>query len=242
MTIPALAPLFRGPLEPFAGRLTLTDVEGSRPGADLLDEAVLAREIDRFALRYGAGTDRRAVASIWSKHHFVTAMPAAIAANLILDLDLPMALADLRVAQDAEGHTGALVLPNAGTPLPPDAGEARFDRLIEGHLEPLIATLAAVTGGAKRVFWSNAGNVFDYIVRETGESGLAAPAAVAHGMAVMAQRRRGGRPNPLFEPVSYPAGGARLRRVCCLRYLAPGVGYCGTCPIAPEGRDADDGD
>lgn len=242
MTIPALAPLFRGPLEPFAEHLTLTDVAGSRPGADLLDEAALSREIDRFAVRYGRGADRRAAASIWSKHHFAAAMPAALAANLILGLDLPMALAGLRVAPDADGRTRTLVLPNAGTPLPPDAGEARFDRLIEGHIAPLIAALAAVTGASKRVFWSNAGNVFDYIVRESGERGLAEPAAVAHGMEVMAQRRRGGRPNPLFAPVSYPAEGVRLRRVCCIRYLAPGVGYCGTCPIAPEGRDAHIGD
>lgn len=239
MTIPALAPLFRGPLEPFADCLTLAPADGARRAADLLDRVVLRAEIDRLAAAYGDG-DRRAVASIWSKSHFSTLMPAALAANLFLDLDLPVALHEVAVAADELGRTRRIALPDAGAPLAPGVGEARFDRLIDGHLEPLIAALAAVSGTAPKVFWSNAGNVFDYVVRGAGGLG-AGTAGVEAGLSLMAQRRRQGRPNPLYAPVSYPPGG-RLRRVCCLRYLAPNVGYCGTCPVAPEGAAAADGD
>lgn len=236
MTIHALARLFRGPLEPFADSLTLAPAEGARAAADLLDHATLRALIDRLAADYGDG-DRRAVASIWSKSHFSTLMPAVLAANLLLDLDLPVTLGEVAVVADERGLTCRLALPHEGAPLG-DPGEARFDRLIEGHLEPLIGALAAVSGAAPKIFWSNAGNVFDFIIRGVGD--LGAPAAgVEAGFALMAERRRHGRPNPLYAPVSYPAGG-RLRRVCCLRYLAPGVGYCGTCPVIPEGVAAAD--
>lgn len=237
MTIPALAGLFRGPLEPFADSLTLEPVEGARAGADLLDPDTLRGLIERLATQYGDG-DRRAVASLWSKSHFSTLMPAALAANLLLGLDLPVALGEVAVATDEHGATSRIVLSGAGRPFEPGIGEARFERLIEGHLEPLIATLSAVSGASKKVFWSNAGNVFDFIVRGAGNLG-ADPAGVEAGLALMAERRRRGRPNPLYAPVSYPPGG-RLRRVCCLRYLAPDVGYCGTCPIVPDGAAASD--
>lgn len=237
MTIPALARLFRGPLEPFADSLTLAPAEGARPAADLLEPETLRGLIDRLAAHYGDG-DRRAVASLWSKSHFSTLMPAALAANLLLDLDLPVTLDEASVVADERGRTLRVALPHGGAPLDPERGEARFDRLIDGHLEPLIAALAAVSGASKKVFWSNAGNVFDFIVRGAGDLG-APVAGVEAGLAVMAERRRYGRPNPLYAPVSYPPSG-RVRRVCCLRYLAPGVGYCGTCPVIPEGVAAAD--
>lgn len=237
MTIPALAPLFRGPLERFSDSLTLAPVEGARAAADLLNRETLGALIERLAADYGDG-DRRAVASIWSKSHFSALMPVVLAANLLLDLDLPVTLGEVALVADERGRTRRFALPHGGEALGPEAGETRFDRLIDGHLEPLIAALAAVSGASPKVFWSNAGNVFDFIVRGAGDLGADA-AGVEAGLALMAARRRRGRPNPLYAPVSYPAGG-RVRRVCCLRYLASGVGYCGTCPVIPEGAAAAD--
>ncbi|HEY0292396.1 MAG TPA: hypothetical protein VGC51_08670, partial [Hansschlegelia sp.] len=63
MTIPALAPLFTGPLERFSDSLTLAPVEGARAAADLLNRETLGALIERLAADYGDG-DRRAVASI----------------------------------------------------------------------------------------------------------------------------------------------------------------------------------
>ncbi|MET0315099.1 MAG: siderophore-iron reductase FhuF [Hansschlegelia sp.] len=231
MSIPALAPLFRGALEPFADCLTLTPTATMRAGSDLLDRETLRDTIDHLALTYGDG-DRRAVASIWSKHHFSALMPATLAANLLIDLELPVALDDVSVVSDAEGRTRKIVLRAGGAKLSDDRFETRFDALIDGHVTPLIAVLSAVTGASPRVFWSNAGNVFDYVVRGALELG-AAPSAVEVGLRLMTERRRKGRPNPLYAPVSYLPEGGRVRRVCCLRYLAPEVGYCGACPIAP---------
>ncbi len=229
--IEALAPLFKGPLEPFAECLTTDPVVGARPSAELLDPYVLRERIDRLALSYGDG-DRRAVASIWSKHHFSTLMPAALAANLALDLELPVALAETRVVADFEGRTRRIVLSGAGTALALDQAEARFDALIDQHLEPLIAALAGVVDASPKIFWSNAGNVFDYVVRAAGH---ASPAAgVEAGIALMKERRRKGRPNPLYAPIRRLSDGRRVRRVCCLRYLTPRTDYCGTCPL-PRG-------
>ncbi|MFD1702963.1 siderophore-iron reductase FhuF [Methylopila henanensis] len=232
MTIPALAPLFKGPLEPFADALTLGPIENARPGADLLDRAVLRELIERLAPNYGDG-DRRAVASIWSKSHFSTLMPSALAANLLLDIDLPIAIDRVGIVSDDMGRTEQIVLEHAGEPLSAGLAEHRFDDLIEAHVAPLIAALASVSGASTKVFWSNAGNVFDYVVRETRRLAASTTGSDA-GLALMAKRRKAGRPNPLYATVSYPPGGGRIRRVCCLRYLAPNISYCGTCPIAPQ--------
>jgi ferric iron reductase protein FhuF len=232
MTIPALAALFRGPLEPFADSLTLAPAADARPASHLLDRAALRDLIDRLARSYGDG-DRRAVASIWSRHHFATLMPATLAANLLLDVELPVALDSAAIVADPEGRTRRIALRDAGAPFAPGRAETRFDLLIDDHLEPLIEALAAVSRASPKVFWSNAGNVFDYVVHEAAKLG-AAPAAVEIGLRLMSERYRGGRPNPLHAPMRRSADGRRLRRVCCVRYLAPGVGYCGACPITPR--------
>lgn len=232
MTIPALAPLFTGPLEPFADSLTLAPCEGAHPASDLLDHAVLRDRIECLAPSYGDG-DRRAVASIWSKSHFSALMPAALAANLLLDIDLPIAIDRVDLVSDELGRTKQIVLPHPGKRLPAGEAGGRFDELIDAHVAPLVATLAKVSGASPKVFWSNVGNVFEFVIQKSRDLGASAAASDA-GLALMAARKTAGRPNPLYAPISYPPEGGRLRRVCCLRYLAPAVGYCGTCPITPE--------
>ncbi|MET0314515.1 MAG: siderophore-iron reductase FhuF, partial [Hansschlegelia sp.] len=137
------------------------------------------------------------------------------------------------VNADDQGRTRQIVLPEAGGPFEAAEDETRFDALVDGHLTPLIDALATIAGCSPKVFWSNAGNVFEYVIASAGGLG-ADPRAVEAGVALMAGRRRRGRSNPLFAPISYPPDGRRVRRVCCLRYFAPDVGYCGTCPISQD--------
>ncbi|WP_092160080.1 (2Fe-2S)-binding protein [Bosea sp. CRIB-10] len=80
--------------------------------------------------------------------------------------------------------------------------------------------------------------MFDFIVRRV-EQVVGARPPVADALTLMAARRLpDGRPNRLFDPVRYPEykdGPTRLRRVCCIRYLIPELGYCSTCPL-PDAR------
>ncbi|MGU3494791.1 siderophore-iron reductase FhuF [Xanthobacteraceae bacterium A53D] len=224
--IPELAPLFAGDLAPYAAALTLTD-EGrpSDPGTALLDPAFLDARLTLFARRF-AVPERRAVASLWAKHHFSNVLTPVLGANLALGRALPVALADIRHMANDGGATCTLVLPHAGTPA--CGGVERFLPLMDGHLRPLIAALAKTSGLAPKVLWSNFGNLFENVVHAI--AGMGIPAA-ADGTALMAARRLpDGTPNPLFEPVRRTAEG-RIRRVCCLRYLMAELDYCSTCPL-----------
>ncbi|XYD11601.1 siderophore-iron reductase FhuF [Methylobacterium sp. NMS12] len=104
----------------------------------------------------------------------------------------------------------------------------------------MVDALAAVSGVAPRVLWSNAGNIFEFVVRRT--QGLPQEGGAGHAAAarVLTSRRRSGAPNPLFEPIRYvpeagdaPGGSPprRVRKVCCLRYFIPDQSLCGACPL-----------
>ncbi|GGF58279.1 siderophore-iron reductase FhuF [Azorhizobium oxalatiphilum] len=224
--IPALAPLFTGPLAPYADALGLAPQDaGSEPATALLDPEMLNRRLDQFARRF-TQPERRAVASLWAKHHFSNVLTPVIAANLMLGRDLPVALAETRLIADAGGATRTLILPHAGTPV--STGAERFRPLMEGHLRPLITAVAKTSGVGPKVLWSNFGNLFENIVHTATQMKL--PAA-QDGLALMAARRLpDGTANPLFEPIRRTAEG-RTRRVCCVRYLMAELDYCTTCPL-----------
>lgn len=223
--IPELAPLFTGELAPFANALRLGPADGAEAGTDLLSPEILDARLHAFARRWPA-PDRRAVASVWAKHHFSNVLTPVIAASLLMGRDLPVGLTDIQTLTAGDGTTTALILPHLGGRA--DAGMGRFLPLIDGHLRPLIDALARNVRVAPKVIWSNFGNQFEALIRQGDTMGVA---AAADGDALMAVRRLpDGAPNPLFEPIRYGEG-RRVRRVCCLRYLIQELDYCGTCPL-----------
>lgn len=235
-----LAQLYTGPLE----ALTPPLVSAQAPldavdGAMLLDASRLESLLDRFAAEYGHG-DRRAVASLWSKWHFNATLAPALAANLLLDRDLPVALEQVRLVLSPVGTTERLCLAHEGTPLAVQSGLTRFSTLLDLHLTPLIEVLSGLSGAAPRVFWSNVGNVFEYFVSVIDQHPLASASALDEARLLLESRDfPDGRRNPLYRPVRYIESGhgeaQRVRKLCCLRYLLPSVGYCGNCPL--EGCD-----
>lgn len=233
--IPAFAPLFTGELAVYGDRFVLAaDVPSPSPGRDLRDAVQVSRLLDRFsAQRYPAG-DRRAIASLWAKQHFATLLPPFLALALIgkREVDLDLDVIGCTFAPD--GVTTQIHLGDIGRPATATDPFARFLPLLDGHLEPLIATLAAASGVSRKVLWSNAGNMFDFIARRV-EHAVGRNSATADALALMTTKRLpNGKPNPLFEPVRYHdrgSGQERLRRLCCIRYLLPDLGYCSACPL-----------
>ncbi|MCJ2036120.1 siderophore-iron reductase FhuF [Methylobacterium sp. J-068] len=233
MSLDALAPLFSGPLSAYEGRLVpFADARPGLSGTALLEPATLSAHLARFARTYpDVAPDPRAVASIWSKHHFAALVVPTLAASLILGRTLPVALDAIAVVSDAEGRTLALKLRDAGAPAP---GPERFAPLIEGHIRPLAAALAAVSGLAPRVIWGNAGNVLDAILNKAELAAACDPSGLAAARDLIRHRcGPDGRPNPLFDAVRYvgPEAATRQRKVCCLRYLIPAQTLCAACPL-----------
>lgn len=237
--IPAFASLFSGDLAVYRDRFVLaSDVAAPSAGSDLADPERLAELLARFGNRRYPGADRRAVASLWAKQHFATLLPPFLAIALLAEREIDVGIDAIGCIFSDEGVTQSIHLRDAGKPAAPADAFQRFVPLMDGHLVPMITALAAASGVSRKVLWSNAGNMFDFIVRRV-EQAVGARPAVMDALTLMATRRLpDGRPNPLFDPVRYPDDGGRrkrVRRVCCIRYLIPDLGYCSTCPL-PEAR------
>lgn len=235
--IPALAPLFIADFSHYRDVLVLED--DPRPGmplSTLLTPEVFTSVLHRFGQQY-PDSDRRGLASVWSKYYFIKLIPPVVAASLILEHRLPLRLEQLQVMLDEQGMPLGFKLPDPGqrwAPAPRDAFQ-RFDELIEGHLRPFIDTVATLTRLSPKVLWSNAGNYLEWLL---GVLASAIPHAdLSQGHALLnAPTLQDGRRNRLYQPVRYVrvAGHAELkrqRRVCCVRYRVNGLAYCENCPL-----------
>lgn len=239
---PLLAPLYRGPL---------ADLEPPRapaaaaiPLSRLEDPEWLRPAIAAFATAHGHD-DELAAASQWSKHYMAAAVVPAVVANLLLARD---------IATPGTGSAGALLTDDnrvfaitlADDLAPVSASEAgRFAGLIDDLILPVANALAGLTGASPRVFTSNAGNVFEYITSVVADHPDAPDGAAEPAYQLMARRRQpDGRTNPLYQPVRYYTDAEgnrhRVRRLCCIRYRAANLDYCGNCPLLAENQAIQD--
>ncbi|KFC63277.1 Ferric iron reductase [Bosea sp. LC85] len=237
--IPSLAPCFPEALAWYKDKLALPGEHVSvMPGRDLLDGVVIEGLMSRFARTYPGG-DRRALVSMWTQWHFAALVIPTAAAILMLDRDLPIDLDQVGIAQHEDGRTAALVITHDGKP---HAGAAdRFARLVDGHVEPLVRHVASQFGVSQRVLWTNAAAILEWTVQGALTTGQVHPVALSEArLWLERQTDAAGRRNPMCGAVRYPlldGEPTRQRKVCCLRYLLPGVAGCGSlCPL-PEISD-----
>ncbi len=242
--IPALSRLsflLAGPYAFYRDVLTLAD--DPRPalsGRELIRPETLDTLMRRFRPK-DANNDRRAVASLWSKEYFLRLVPPVAAANLLLSWHLPVGLDEFSIIVGPDGLPQAFKLPHEGLAMAPTGVDpfARFDALLDKNMAVLIDALAAHVQISPRVLWCNGGDYFDRLMVALKQSGLVPQALTAAGQSILTEpRRTDGRSNPMYQPIRYErvlkADGTtnivRQPRVCCIRYLLPGVPYCGNCP------------
>lgn len=240
-TVSDLAGLFAGDLARFAGSLRGDDGPAHLDGRHLLDLATLRELIDRFAATQPGG-EPRAIVSMWSQWHFSNTVIPATVVQLLAGIGLPVALEEGRFALHDNGCTAGVVIP-PGRPLPPCRAEAGLESLIEGHLSPLIALLAGHFGVSAKLLWNNAAVSLAWCVQHCAAHPRVDRQGLAEAQALLtAALTTAGRKNPLdgaLRPSALAPMESCQRKICCLRYLLPGMADCGSfCPLPRHARAA----
>ncbi|KAA3507501.1 siderophore-iron reductase FhuF [Agrobacterium rosae] len=234
---PELAGLFRGDLAAVGAALVIKDHTRSfEPVADLMQPDRLSAILEKFSTCYQK-PERRAVASQWSKIYFSKLIVPSVAAALMLDWRLPLDLGVTGITLDEFGRPGAFCLTDAGLAIAAQTADERFSFVIDAHIAPVIGAIAGASVLSQKVLWSNAGNIVENVVSYSEKSAPAKKSVEQARLLLRARRLSSGEPNPLFEPVRYTHIGetqVRKRRVCCIRYLIPSLGYCKTCPLTKQ--------
>ncbi|RUR30262.1 siderophore-iron reductase FhuF [Vreelandella andesensis] len=207
------------------------------PGEALSDASQLRQHVLHFGAADLKSDDLKASASLWSRWHFSAVVAPALAAHLLLSRQLPLALNQVALHLSDNSRTERLHLAHEGNAQQTSDPFSAFSPLIDAHLAPVIETLAAISGVAPRVFWSNAGTYFDYFTHLLSAHPSAEPQRVNEAHTILTKRLRpDGQLNHLYQPVNEGVDGKRQRRLCCLCYRVPTLSYCDNCPIACKRR------
>jgi ferric iron reductase protein FhuF len=233
--ISSLAPCFTGTFFGFKDALALPgEYAASVEGRDLLDIEVAENLLWRFASVHPGG-DRRALVSMWTQWYFGALIIPTTAAIVLLDRDLPVELERVSIAFHEDGRAAAIVVSDDGRPRGADA-PTRFSRLFKGHVDPLIRHFARQFAVSPRLLWTNAATVFEWTLQQAAAYDDASVEALAEGHTLLEARTdMSGKSNPMCGAVQLRREDGqtfRRRKVCCLRYLLPGVDDCGSlCPL-----------
>ncbi len=244
--IPLLAPIFQGELAPLGDALQCAPTAPSdavrvadllQPGHRLAD---LLGQHARF--KRDAGSDLRAVASIWSLRYLDVLLPPVVAGASLLEHVFPIAASQVWVRFDGNGaassfHVLALGESRRGSPTP-----ERYGPLLWQHLDPLFAEISRLTRLAPKILWGNAARRLESLLEQglllTGGSATLAQDR-AHLLQTAAWPDAADGLNPLHgrqrEVLRHHEGrsvATLLHRQCCLCHLLPDEDYCAACPLA----------
>jgi len=232
--VPEAYPYVRGKV-----RLSAAEGELVLDCRDFRDGAVVLALIDRYLERF-PGADRRAALSLWTLYYFSHLVISPLLFWLRERRIMAMAMGDTRLCID--GLTGAPAAFLVAT-----EGEIRTDstvfdamrNAIRDHAEPVIEAMAATGKVSPKLLWNNLAVYADWAIREFGASDEVLRHA-AHEL-ITCQAWPDGWKNPMAGQLrrETDSDGACFtrRKICCLRYLVPGVPGCGMiCPL-PAGRE-----
>ncbi|WP_417251883.1 siderophore-iron reductase FhuF [Castellaniella sp.] len=201
---------------------------------ELQQPETLAPLLKDFSTEEGwPGGDGRAIASLWSRWHFAAVLSPWVAA-LLLHRHTPV----LQAIQLSPQHKTCGVAWEPVVPaLEPASAQTACGQIVQ-QMQPLIESLHKVSRTSPRVFWSNLGNLLEYLVQQLREHPGASPKVLqAFENLLTLPALSDGNPNPLQQPVrDVPVSAAdtgcthRVRKICCLYYLLPGTSLCENCP------------
>lgn len=214
-----------------------SDLEGAVPLPEFFGSGGFSAALDTYTAAHG-GTDRRAIASMWSLYYFsILTIPYIVARRAAHAL--PVAPEHMTIALAEDGLPRALGLAREG-----DWSEGEGSNLlsfvmplVSQHLGKIIAQLKAQGGIAPKLSWNNAAVYIDYAFNAT-ERERAGDAWASRSL-FSEPRLPDGSANPFLGCLRHEVDGEQTvcrRKVCCLRYLLPGIPSCGELCALPAQR------
>lgn len=235
-----LAALFPGELAWCAERMrpksVLTEAEALPV---FFAEGGYERAIATFAALYPQA-DRRSVVSMWSMYYFAGLTLPCLAAAFCSGHLLPVDFERTSLAHDANGLPRSFGLAGDPVPITDETAGGWFRPLFANHLRPAVDVIIRKGWISANLAWCNVASYVDYGV-ETACARPDLPASVrARALALIHDRTApDGLPNPLvgaIRRVEEEGLTLRRRKVCCLRYMLPGVESCGSLCALPAIR------
>ncbi|UWU16501.1 siderophore-iron reductase FhuF [Rhizobium sullae] len=232
-----LSPAFSGEHSWCRDKMMLSeDLAGGVPLPAFFRDGGFQRAIDRYAEVCG-GSDRRAIVSMWSLYYFSGLSIPYLLARRLAAQALPVAFEEMTIALDDAGLPRAFGVPHAGTIESEIETEsfATVGPLLETHLGEAVMRLKAC-GISAKLCWNNAAVYIDYALRLTGEEPSGGPDLPLFLRGCLPD----GGVNPFCGCVSYlDEEGEQVarRKVCCLRYMLPGIPSCGKLCALPSQRN-----
>lgn len=203
-------------------------------GSDLLDANRFEEILAPFAAAYPQA-DRRVIVSMWSLYYFSALFIPAVVFALLLRTRPPLALEDIRIAFEREKRIPKHFIVSLPPRQSPGAGiHGLMQPVLRDHACVLIEFLRMNAGLSSRVLWSNAASYLSWAIEEVGRH--MDERLEEEGRKLLGDERLpDGTGNPLHGLLSRVEAQGMVvsrRRLCCLRYLLPGVASCGLlCPV-----------
>lgn len=216
-----------------------SELEGAVPLSEFFGSGGFSAALDTYAATHG-GTDRRAIASMWSLYYFsALAIPYIVARRA--DHVLPVAANDMTIALAEDGLPRALGLAGEG-----EWSDGKSDDLlsfvvplVSQHLAGIIAQLKVAGDIAPKLAWNNAAVYIDYAYNATQTGSSAQGDSWAARPLFDCPHLPDGSKNPFHGYLRHEMDGEQAvcrRKICCLRYLLPGIPSCGELCALPAQR------
>jgi ferric iron reductase protein FhuF len=215
------------------------ELEGAMPLSEFFGSGAFSAAIDTYAARSG-GSDRRAVTSMWSLYYFsALAIPYIVARRA--HQALAVSVGEMTIALAEDGLPRAFGLAHNGSWS--EGGETDLLNfavpLVHSHLAEIVQQLKTHGDMAPKLAWNNAAVYIDYAYSATAQGSPADAGDWASRALFEEKTLADGSANPFLGCLRHEIEGEQTvcrRKVCCLRYLLPGIPSCGELCALPAQR------
>ncbi len=215
------------------------ELAGATSLKDFFASGAFAGALETYA-QNKSGADRRAVASMWSLYYFsALTIPYIVARRFHQALPVNMDAMSIALSEDGLPRAFGLAGEGAWSEDGNDDLLSFVAPLVRDHLTPIVQHLKNQCGIAPRLAWNNAAVYIDYAFNATAQGEASDAGKWASRALFEEQFLPDGTLNPFRGCLRHEAEGEQTlcrRKVCCLRYLLPGIPSCGELCALPDQR------